>query len=110
MARYGDFYQNKVTGERGVVLRGDEDSGDQPALVHLVVQPHRAVAGEHIHPRFQESFQVISGRLGTRVDGVERMLTAGEKAVAVPETWSWSYSAGEMPPRSTSSVPAELCV
>ena len=40
MARYGDFYQNKVTGERGVVLRGDEDSGDQPALVHLVVQPH----------------------------------------------------------------------
>jgi hypothetical protein len=39
MARYGDFYQNKVTGERGVVLRGDEDSGDQPALVHLVVQP-----------------------------------------------------------------------
>lgn len=95
MARYGDFYQNKVTGERGVVLRGDEDSGDQPALVHLVVQPHGAVAGEHIHPRFQESFQVISGRLGTRVDGAERILTAGEKAVAVPGTWHDFWNAGE---------------
>ena len=51
MARYGDFYENKVTGERGVVLRGDEDSGGRPALVHLTVRPHGAVAGERIHPR-----------------------------------------------------------
>ena len=69
MSHYGDFYENKVTGERGVVLRGDEDSGDQPALVHLVVQPHGAVAGEHIHPRFQESFQVISGLRDARGRG-----------------------------------------
>ena len=54
-----------------------------------------AVAGEHIHPGFQESFQVISGRRGTRVDGVERMLTAGEKAVAVPGTWHDFWNAGE---------------
>jgi hypothetical protein len=35
MARYGDFYENKVTGERGVVLRGDEDSGDHPAGIGI---------------------------------------------------------------------------
>ena len=73
MARYGEFYENKVTGERGVVLRGDEDERrPEPALVHLVVQPHGAVAGEHIHPRFQG---VVPGHLrgrGTRVDGAER--------------------------------------
>ena len=90
MARYGDFYENKVTGERGVVLRGDEDSGGQPALVHLVAQPHGAVIGEHIHPRIREGFRVISGRLGTRVDGVERTLTAGEEAMAVPGTGTTS--------------------
>jgi mannose-6-phosphate isomerase-like protein (cupin superfamily) len=94
MARYGDFYENKVTGERGVVLRGDEDSGGQPALVHLTVQPHGAVAGEHMHPRGREAFRVISGRLGTRVDGVERILTAGEGAVAVPGTWHDFWNAG----------------
>jgi hypothetical protein len=35
MARYGDFYESKVTGERGVVLRGDEDSGDHPAGIGI---------------------------------------------------------------------------
>jgi len=95
MARYGDFYENKVTGERGVVLRGDEDDSVQPALVHLIVQPHGAVVGEHVHSKFQESFRVISGRLGTRVDGVERILASGEKAVAVPGTWHDFWNAGE---------------
>jgi hypothetical protein len=26
MSRFGDFYQNRITGERVVVLRGDEDT------------------------------------------------------------------------------------
>jgi len=95
MARCGDFYENKVTGERGVVLRGDEDSGGQPALVHLIVQPHGAVVGEHIHPRIREGFRVISGRLGTRVDGVELTLSAGEEAVAVPGTLHDFWNPGE---------------
>ena len=76
-----------------VVLRGDEDSGDQPALVHLVVQPHGAVAAS----TFIQVPGVVPGhlrRLGTRVDGVERMLTAGEKAVAVPGTWHDFWNAG----------------
>jgi mannose-6-phosphate isomerase-like protein (cupin superfamily) len=87
MARCGDVYENKITSERGVVLRGDEDSDGQPALVHLIVQPHGAVAGEHIHPQVREASRVISGRLGTRVGGVERTPIADEEAVAVPGTW-----------------------
>jgi mannose-6-phosphate isomerase-like protein (cupin superfamily) len=95
MARCGDVHENKVTGERGVVLRGNEDSDGQPALVHLIVQPHGAVAGEHIHPRIREGFRVISGRLGTRVDGVERTLAAGEEAAAAPGTWHDFWNPGE---------------
>lgn len=71
MSRYGDFYENKVTGERAVVLRGDEDGHGQSALVHLTAWPHGSVVGEHIHPQLKERFRVISGRLGTRIDGVE---------------------------------------
>jgi mannose-6-phosphate isomerase-like protein (cupin superfamily) len=96
MARCGDVYENKVTGERGAVLRGTEDNDGQPARVHLIVQPRGAVAGEHIHPRIREGFQVISGRLGTRVDGVERTLTAGGEAVAVPGTWHDFWNPGEV--------------
>jgi mannose-6-phosphate isomerase-like protein (cupin superfamily) len=96
MARCGDVYENKVTGERGAVLRGTEDNDGQPARVHLIVRPRGAVAGEHIHPRIREGFQVISGRLGTRVDGVERTLTAGGEAVGVPGTWHDFWNPGEV--------------
>jgi quercetin dioxygenase-like cupin family protein len=80
VSRYGDIYENKVTGERAVVLRGDEDGEDRSALVHLTVGPHGAVVGEHIHPQIRERFHVISGRLGTRLGGVESTLVgrAGE--------------------------------
>jgi len=40
VAHCGDVYENTVTGERGVAPRGNEDDDGQPALVHLIVQPH----------------------------------------------------------------------
>jgi hypothetical protein len=66
MTRLGDVYENRVTGELAVVLRGDEDGAGQPGVVHLTVRPHGAVVGEHVHPRMQERFRAISGQLGTR--------------------------------------------
>lgn len=96
MSRRGDVYENSVTGERAVVLRGDEDGDGQPVLVHLAVRPHGAVAGEHVHPRIRERFRVISGELGLRLDGRESTLTAGQEAVAepgVPHDW-WNAGSG----------------
>jgi quercetin dioxygenase-like cupin family protein len=95
VSRQGDMYENRVTGERAVVLRGDEDRGDAPALVHLTVKSGGAVVGEHVHPRVQERFIVVAGRLGTRLDGVERTLVAGDEATApagMPHDW---WNAGE---------------
>jgi len=95
LPRFGDVFENKVTGEHVVVIRGDEDGGGEPALGHLVVKPGGAVVGEHVHPRFQERFQVISGRLGARVDGVERTLVAGDEVsvpAGIPHDW---WNAGE---------------
>ncbi len=96
MSRLGDFYENRITSERVVVLRGDEDAAPgESGFGHLTVAPHGAVAGEHLHPRISERFLVISGTLGTRLDGVERTLGAGEEATAqpgVPHDW---WNAGE---------------
>jgi len=46
MSRCGDVYENKVTGEYAVVLRGTEDRGDGPAIAHLTARPGAAVAPE----------------------------------------------------------------
>ena len=50
MSRCGDVYENKVTGEYAVVLRGSEDRGDGPAVVYLTLKPGGAVVGEHVRP------------------------------------------------------------
>ena len=84
MARYGDLYENEVTGEWAVVLRGDEDAPGEPMLVHLRVRPGGAVSGEHLHPAMQERFLVLRGSLATRVDGVERTLLEGEEVTVPP--------------------------
>lgn len=96
MSRYGDFFENRITGERIVVLRGDEDAATgQSALAHLTVTPRGAVAGEHVHPQIEERFAVISGVLGTRLDGVERELRAGEGATAAPGVRHDWWNAGD---------------
>lgn len=96
MSRYGDFYENRITGEFAVVLRGDEDrSPGQSGLAHLTVRPHGAVAGEHVHARITERFVVIAGVLGTRIDGVERELRAGEEATVAPGTPHDWWNGGE---------------
>ena len=95
MSRYGDVYENRVTGERAVVLRGDEDGGAEPALVHLTVKPGGAVVGEHVHPRVQERFRVIAGTLGTKVDGVERTLEAGADVTVPAGTRHDWWNAGD---------------
>lgn len=96
MSRNGDFYENRITGEFAVVLRGDEDSAPgESAIAHLTVKPHGAVAGEHVHPQITERFAVLSGTLGTRLKGVERVLQSGEDATVapgVPHDW---WNAGE---------------
>ena len=81
-ARYGDLYVDNVTGERAVVLQGGGDG--EPLVVHLVVRPHGAVTGKHVHPALQETFRVLSGRLATRVAGRDRTLEVGEEVTVAP--------------------------
>jgi mannose-6-phosphate isomerase-like protein (cupin superfamily) len=96
VSRFGDFYENRITGERVVVLRGDEDTvPGESGFGHLTVAPRGALAGEHIHPRISERFMVISGTLGTRLDGVEGRLDAGEEATAEPGVAHDWWNAGE---------------
>jgi mannose-6-phosphate isomerase-like protein (cupin superfamily) len=96
MSRFGDFYENRITGELVVVLRGDEDSAPgESALAHLTVKPRGRVAGEHIHPRIRERFAVLSGTLGTRLNGIERELHADEEAAAAPGMAHDWWNAGD---------------
>lgn len=83
MSRFGDVYENKVTREYAVVLRGSEDGGKGPAVAHLLARPGAAVIGEHVHPHIEERFTVVRGRLTACIAGETRTLGPGE-TVTVP--------------------------
>jgi mannose-6-phosphate isomerase-like protein (cupin superfamily) len=50
---------------------------------------------EHVHPRQEERFVVLSGRMGVRAAGRERVLGAGEEVVVPPGTPHTFWNAGE---------------
>jgi quercetin dioxygenase-like cupin family protein len=97
VASRDDLYENRVTGERAVVLRGDVDGGGLPGLVHVTVRPGGAVVGEHVHPAIDERFRVVSGELQTRIGGIAGRLGAGEQAMAAAGTPHDWQNAGDMP-------------
>jgi mannose-6-phosphate isomerase-like protein (cupin superfamily) len=97
MSRCGDVYENRVTGEYAVILRGTEDRGDGPGIAHLKARPGAAVVGEHVHPDLVERFTVIHGRLEAKIAGKVVSLGPGESASVapgVPHDW-WNASRTE---------------
>ena len=79
MSRVGDVLENPVTGERTVVRVGTEESGGELLVVDLYVRPGGAVAGEHVHPSIAESFTVVGGRVGFRLDGRDSIAEPGQR-------------------------------
>src|SRR5262249_30904859 len=97
MSRCGDVYENRVTGEYAVVLRGTEDRGEGPAIAHLTARPGAAVVGEHYHPYLIEKFTVLRGRLDARIAGKTLSLAVGQSAsveAGVVHDW-WNTSKTE---------------
>jgi hypothetical protein len=50
MSKAGHVVENPVTGERGVVRIGTEQTGGELLVVDLYIRPGGAVVGEHLHP------------------------------------------------------------
>lgn len=71
MSKAGDVLENPLTGERLVARVGTEHSGDNRVEADLYVKPGGALVGEHVHPEIEESFTVVRGRIGFRIDGHE---------------------------------------
>ena len=88
-----DVVTNPATREYGV-LRQAADTSESKLVADLYARPGAAVVGEHIHPRSTESFTVIRGTLGLRVDGREDEATAGRRVSVPPGTPHDWWNAG----------------
>jgi quercetin dioxygenase-like cupin family protein len=94
VSQAGDVFVNPVTGERAIVLEGTDDTAGQRVAVELLVDPGGAVLGEHLHPSLEETFEVLEGTMGFRIDGVEREGRPGTVETIAPGTWHDWWNAG----------------
>jgi quercetin dioxygenase-like cupin family protein len=95
MSKAGQVIENPITGERVVVRVGTEDSGGDLLVADLYVRPGGAVVGEHVHPTIRESFTVVRGRVGFRLDGRESVAGPGERLHVPPGMAHDWWNAGE---------------
>ena len=91
----GQVYENPVTGERGVILAGDDEDRDAGMVVELTVAPGGAVAAEHSHSYIHETFEVLEGEVGFLLDGERSVGGPGTKVeIPVGAVHDW-WNAGQ---------------
>jgi quercetin dioxygenase-like cupin family protein len=95
MARAGDELVNPVTGLRTVFRRTARETDGELLRVDWIGDPGWTTGPDHVHPLQEERFEVLSGRLGLRVGGVERVLEEGEAIVAPAGSAHAAWNAGD---------------
>jgi quercetin dioxygenase-like cupin family protein len=91
----GDIIEHPVTGERVRLLETAAETNGERLLLEFHVRPHGFVSAEHVHPQQDERFEVLSGTMRYRIDGVEYQGGAGtviHVPKGTPHIW---WNAGE---------------
>lgn len=95
MAHPGDELVNPVTGLRTVFRKTARDTGGELLRVDWVGDPGWTTGPDHVHRLQEERFEVLSGRLGLRVDGEERVLEKGQAVTAPAGSAHAAWNAGD---------------
>jgi mannose-6-phosphate isomerase-like protein (cupin superfamily) len=83
MAKTNDIIENPVIGDKLQFLVTAEDSKGELLKVKLWNKIGAQGPPEHMHPKQIETFEVISGTAGIKLNGREHILTAGQ-TITVP--------------------------
>jgi quercetin dioxygenase-like cupin family protein len=83
---------NPVTGERATVRVAPSRENGQLLVVDLFIRPNGRVTGEHYHPSLEETFTVLHGKVGMKLNGKTFIAPLNERVVipvnAVHDWWN----------------------
>ncbi len=79
MARTNDIITNPVVGDKVEFLVTAADSHGELLRVQVWIEPGAQGPPEHVHPVQVETFAVVSGTAGLKVNGQTHLLTSGQK-------------------------------
>jgi len=105
----GDMLENPVTGMRVTVVRTPEETGGRAVVIEYRLLPRtgRHFTRPHGHRRYVERFEILDGRAGFVVSGVEGTAGAGETVVVPLDTihvHPWSVSDEALVVRQTTEA------
>jgi mannose-6-phosphate isomerase-like protein (cupin superfamily) len=100
----GPVIENPLSGERITILAGAGAGADAPAGEavlewELVLAPGGRVPSSHAHPRQEECFTVLAGRMRFRVGGRRVIAGPGQTVRVPPGTVHYFANAGRTPAR-----------
>lgn len=75
-----EILENPVTGESMRIL----ESTAETFSAQYALRPHGEIAGEHFHPHREQRISILSGAMHLRINGVHRVVRAGESATIPP--------------------------
>jgi quercetin dioxygenase-like cupin family protein len=90
MARAGDSIDNPITRETITFRQTSHDTNGALLQIDLVAQPGGAPIAAHVHPKQEERFRIVNGRVRTWLAGRERELVTGDELVVpagTPHYW-----------------------
>jgi len=85
--RFGEVWENPVTGERVTILELPFANPEQRVSAELTARFGQRLPGEHRHPTLVERLMVLEGELTVKLDGQTSTLGRAETAVIEPNTW-----------------------
>src|SRR5918999_1044752 len=95
MIRAGDTIENPITGERIVFHRTSRETNGEAVVLECFVKPTGFVAATHVHPRQEERFQILAGRVGFTLDGQETIAAPGDRVLVEAGTAHRFWNAGD---------------
>ena len=96
MAEAGDAFVNPATEERIVFVRTAADTGGELLeMENLWTRADHSTA-PHVHPKMEETWEVVSGRARFRIGDEETVVGPGDTVVAPPGVphRAWNESGG----------------
>lgn len=80
----GEVYENPRCRERVVIRTPAAETGGRRTVMDVYVQPGGAVSGSHVHPRSEERFTLVRGRVAFSIDGREVVLDRSGQSILIP--------------------------
>jgi quercetin dioxygenase-like cupin family protein len=94
VAKAGDELYVEMAG-RIVFRQTANETGGELLQYDYYLAPHKVTGAEHYHPKQEERFEVVKGRMRGQISGQERAAGPGDAVVMPPGAWHLWWNDGD---------------